>query len=184
MHNIFDFVERDKKTYLPKQASTEIGKLERTLKIGRYRIPLERPAAAAAAQVEAVLDHPRRERHLEHGAARADHVPARQVLRRAALGDDGARPPGHARHVPALHDAAGRAARSKVGCASRSSARGAGDGATWRGVLQGPENSFRRGQPAARAADPNRGRSRARARRASPSARTRSSSRRASSATG
>ncbi len=43
MHNIFDFVERDKKTYLPKQASTEIGKLERTLKIGRWRIPLERP---------------------------------------------------------------------------------------------------------------------------------------------
>ena len=44
MHNIFDFVERDRKSYLPKQASTEIGKLERTMKIGRWRIPLERPA--------------------------------------------------------------------------------------------------------------------------------------------
>jgi predicted AlkP superfamily phosphohydrolase/phosphomutase len=44
MHNIFDFVERDRKSYLPKQASTEIGKLERTFKLGRYRIPLERPA--------------------------------------------------------------------------------------------------------------------------------------------
>jgi predicted AlkP superfamily phosphohydrolase/phosphomutase len=43
MHNIFDFVERDKKSYLPKQASTEIGKLERTLKIGRWRIPLAQP---------------------------------------------------------------------------------------------------------------------------------------------
>ena len=44
MHNIFDFVERDRKSYLPKQASTEIGKLERTLAIGRWRIPLQRPA--------------------------------------------------------------------------------------------------------------------------------------------
>jgi predicted AlkP superfamily phosphohydrolase/phosphomutase len=44
MHNVFDFVERDRKSYLPKQASTEIGKLERTLKLGRWRIPLERPA--------------------------------------------------------------------------------------------------------------------------------------------
>jgi len=44
MHNIFDFVERDRKSYLPKQASVEIGKLERTMKLGRWRIPLERPA--------------------------------------------------------------------------------------------------------------------------------------------
>ncbi len=42
-HNIFDFVERDTKTYLPKQASTEIGKLERTLKVGKFRIPLHKP---------------------------------------------------------------------------------------------------------------------------------------------
>ena len=42
-HNIFDFVERDRKTYLPKQASTEVGKLEKTLKIGKWRIPLHKP---------------------------------------------------------------------------------------------------------------------------------------------
>jgi len=42
-HNIFDFVERDTRSYLPKQASTEIGKLERTLKVGKYRIPLHKP---------------------------------------------------------------------------------------------------------------------------------------------
>ena len=42
-HNIFDFVERDRKTYLPRQASTDIGKLERTLKIGKWRIPLHKP---------------------------------------------------------------------------------------------------------------------------------------------
>ncbi len=42
-HNIFDFVERDRRSYLPKQASTEIGKLERTMKIGKYRIPLHKP---------------------------------------------------------------------------------------------------------------------------------------------
>lgn len=42
-HNIFDFVERDRRSYLPKQASTEIGKLEHTFKLGKYRIPLHTP---------------------------------------------------------------------------------------------------------------------------------------------
>jgi hypothetical protein len=180
MHNIFDFVERDKKTYLPKQASTEIGKLERTLKIGRWRIPLERPTPTAA-QVEAVLDHPRRERHLEHGPARADHLPARQVLRRAAS----------AMMVPDLLGTLGTflhyttsllQRRSRAGCAFHSSA--------WAQVTARParrapgsENSFREGNPPSSCRSQSRSIARA-ARRGSPSARIRSSSRRASSATG
>ncbi|MFQ5743799.1 MAG: alkaline phosphatase family protein, partial [Acidobacteriota bacterium] len=42
-HNIFDFLDRDLRTYLPLLSSTRIGKTERTLKLGRYRIPLGKP---------------------------------------------------------------------------------------------------------------------------------------------
>ena len=43
-HNIFDFLDRDRKTYLPLLSSTHIGSVDRTLKIGPYRIPLSKPA--------------------------------------------------------------------------------------------------------------------------------------------
>ena len=42
-HNIFDFLDRDRRTYLPMLSSTRIGKVERFLKIGKYRIPLQKP---------------------------------------------------------------------------------------------------------------------------------------------
>jgi predicted AlkP superfamily phosphohydrolase/phosphomutase len=42
-HNIFDFLDRDRRTYLPLLSSTEIGEVERTMKIGKYRIPLSKP---------------------------------------------------------------------------------------------------------------------------------------------
>jgi predicted AlkP superfamily phosphohydrolase/phosphomutase len=42
-HNIFDFLDRDLRSYLPILSSTHIGKLERSLKIGPYRIPLRKP---------------------------------------------------------------------------------------------------------------------------------------------
>ena len=42
-HNIFDFLDRDRRTYLPLLSSTRIGTVERFLRLGRYRIPLHRP---------------------------------------------------------------------------------------------------------------------------------------------
>ncbi|HVS63497.1 MAG TPA: alkaline phosphatase family protein [Thermoanaerobaculia bacterium] len=42
-HNIFDFLDRDLRTYLPKLSSTHIGRLDRFLKVGRFRIPLQKP---------------------------------------------------------------------------------------------------------------------------------------------
>ncbi|HUP23672.1 MAG TPA: alkaline phosphatase family protein [Thermoanaerobaculia bacterium] len=42
-HNIFDFLDRDLRSYLPKLSSTYIGRLERFLTIGKYRIPLRKP---------------------------------------------------------------------------------------------------------------------------------------------
>jgi predicted AlkP superfamily phosphohydrolase/phosphomutase len=42
-HNIFDFLDRDRQTYLPMLSSTKVGRIERFLKLGRYRIPLAKP---------------------------------------------------------------------------------------------------------------------------------------------
>ena len=42
-HNIFDFLDRDKRNYLPFLSSTHIGSVEKSLKIGPYRIPLHKP---------------------------------------------------------------------------------------------------------------------------------------------
>ena len=42
-HNIFDFLDRDRRTYLPVLSSTHIGPPPRVLELGRWRIPLSRP---------------------------------------------------------------------------------------------------------------------------------------------
>jgi len=42
-HNIFDFLDRDPRTYLPRLSSAHIGSVDRLLKIGKYRIPLKKP---------------------------------------------------------------------------------------------------------------------------------------------
>ncbi len=42
-HNIYDFLDRDRKTYLPILSSTRIGSVEKHLKIGKYQIPLHKP---------------------------------------------------------------------------------------------------------------------------------------------
>src|SRR6185436_12082651 len=39
-HNIFDFLDRDRRTYLPRLSSTEIIGPSRFLRLGRHRIPL------------------------------------------------------------------------------------------------------------------------------------------------
>jgi predicted AlkP superfamily phosphohydrolase/phosphomutase len=42
-HNIFDFLDRDRRTYLPVLSSAHVGRTERFIKIGRYRIPVGVP---------------------------------------------------------------------------------------------------------------------------------------------
>ena len=42
-HNIFDFLTRDTRTYLPLLSSAHIGDVDKFLKIGKYRIPLRKP---------------------------------------------------------------------------------------------------------------------------------------------
>jgi hypothetical protein len=41
-HNIFDFLDRDLRTYLPQLSSAHVGKPRRIWKVGRFRIPLSR----------------------------------------------------------------------------------------------------------------------------------------------
>ena len=43
-HNIFDFLSRDATSYLPKLSSVEIGKVDRSLSLGPYLIPLGKPS--------------------------------------------------------------------------------------------------------------------------------------------
>lgn len=43
-HNIFDFLTIDRRNYLPKLSSVDIGASTRCLKLGKYRIPLGKPA--------------------------------------------------------------------------------------------------------------------------------------------
>jgi predicted AlkP superfamily phosphohydrolase/phosphomutase len=42
-HRMFDFLEPDRKSYLPLLASTRIGDVTRFLKLGKWRIPLQKP---------------------------------------------------------------------------------------------------------------------------------------------
>jgi len=42
-HNIFDFLDRDRRTYLPTLSSTRISTVDRFLRAGRFRIPLRAP---------------------------------------------------------------------------------------------------------------------------------------------
>jgi predicted AlkP superfamily phosphohydrolase/phosphomutase len=42
-HNIFDFLDRDRRTYLPLLSSAHLGRVDRYFRLGRYRIPRGRP---------------------------------------------------------------------------------------------------------------------------------------------
>jgi predicted AlkP superfamily phosphohydrolase/phosphomutase len=42
-HGIFDFLDRDPRSYLPMLSSVRIGSVDRFLKLGKYRIPLAKP---------------------------------------------------------------------------------------------------------------------------------------------
>ena len=78
-HNIFDFLDRDRRTYLPLLSSTRIGKVERFFRLGKYLIPRHTPELHLPPEIQAVLDAARRAAHLEHDPARADDVSARPV---------------------------------------------------------------------------------------------------------
>jgi hypothetical protein len=95
-HNIFDFLNRDLRSYLPELSSSRVIGPRRFWKLGRYRITLDRPTAEL------------------HGAARAHHIPPGEVQWQAALRHVHAGSEGHAgqlfplHHAPAKPDLHGR----------------------------------------------------------------------------
>ena len=120
-HNIFDFLDRDLRSYLPKLSSAHIGRVERFLRSsGKWKIPAPEAGDPHAAALQAVLDRARRAERLEHRAAGADHLPAGPLLRRATRRDVRAGPGGQPGHLPALHDASRRRRRSgRAACGCR-----------------------------------------------------------------
>ena len=42
-HNIFDFLSRDKRTYLPSLSSAHIGNVRKTIRLGKFKIPIGKP---------------------------------------------------------------------------------------------------------------------------------------------
>lgn len=42
-HNVFDFLTRDRRTYLPVLSSVHVGPPRRTLRLGKYHVPLSKP---------------------------------------------------------------------------------------------------------------------------------------------
>lgn len=42
-HNIFDFIDRDRRTYLPVLSSARVGRVERFFSLGPFRVPREKP---------------------------------------------------------------------------------------------------------------------------------------------
>ena len=109
-HNIFDFLDRDRRTYLPVLSSAHIGRVERFIKLGRYRIPRRGPELRLLRKSKpfwAVLG--------EHGIwSTILRVPITFPPDRfyGAQLSAMSRPRSarHAGHVPAVHDAASRRA--------------------------------------------------------------------------
>src|SRR5512143_3027300 len=54
-HNIFDFLSRDPRTYLPDLSSARIGKPARTLRLGRYLLPLSKPEIRGEAGIASTV---------------------------------------------------------------------------------------------------------------------------------
>ena len=142
-HNIFDFLDRDRRTYLPRLSSTRIGKVERFFRLGQVPDSATPAGADQPAPLHPVLDAAGRTADLEHHPAGADHVPARSLLRRRTERDVRARRAGHAGDVPAVHDAAGD--RTLQGGRHPRPIELRGDRVE--AVITGPENAFVTGNP-------------------------------------
>ncbi len=119
-HNIFDFLSRDPRTYLPDLSSARIGKPKRTLALGKYLLPLSKPEIRGMRKKRALLEDPGREGHRLDDPEGAHHLPAREVQGAHALGHVRPGPQGQPGNVRLLHrgrrqgpQARGRCGRSR-----------------------------------------------------------------------
>ena len=131
---MFDFLNRNLRSYMPELSSARVRQPERVLKIGRYRIPLSRPIVEMRRKSRTFWHILGEHQHRLHHPPRAHHIPAGEVPRPPALGHVHARPARHAGHLRALHHAELRASTWKAATAIR---WWSADGA-WHGEIAGP----------------------------------------------
>ncbi len=143
-HRIFDFLDRDPRTYLPLLGSTRIGQVTRFLKLGRLRIPLQKPEIRLTRGSKAFWSF-LGEHHTWSTVLRVPITfPPEKFYGAELVGHVRARSARHAGDLPALHHASSRGSASrKAGPASRCTKNG--DGYT--GRIEGPENTFLAGNP-------------------------------------
>ena len=101
-HNIFDFLNRDLRTYAPELSSAKVRRhpLSANLEVAH---PALRRLRRNAPQKRAILEDPRPQRHPQHHPARPRHLPARILQRTPAIRHVHTRPARHAGHILLVH---------------------------------------------------------------------------------
>ena len=84
-HGIFDFVHRDPKTMIPYLSTSRAEAAEKTLKLGKYQIPLGGGKVELLRHGPAVLGGARDARHRDHHHAHAGQLPALRARPSAEL---------------------------------------------------------------------------------------------------
>ena len=95
-HNIFDFLNRDLKSYVPELSSSRVRPATRVLKAWPLEHSAFEAACRVASQEHSVLEDPWRPRDHEHNPAGANHLSSRGIQWTAPVRDVHARPSRHA----------------------------------------------------------------------------------------
>ena len=86
-HNIFDFLNRDLRSYAPELSSAKVRPSRRILRIGKFEIPLERPSVEMRRKSEPFWNILDRHGVDQHDSAGAGDVSSRRFQRPDALRD-------------------------------------------------------------------------------------------------
>ena len=107
-HNIFDFLNRSLKSYVPELSSSRVRPARRVLEAGPPAHSIKPAGDRNAPQEPDVLEDSRGAQYSQHHPARAHHVSAREVRGADAFGDVHAGPARHAGQFLAVHGESGR----------------------------------------------------------------------------
>ena len=110
-HNIFDFLTPDPRTYRAKLSSVEIRPPRRSIRLGKYRIPLGKADLRLLRKSQPFWSILGKYGIFSCVQRVPDHLAPREAPGRAALGDVRPRPPRHPGDVLVLHDPAPRRGR-------------------------------------------------------------------------
>ena len=135
-HNIYDFLARDLKNYLPYLSSAQISEPKRHLRIGKYSLPLGKSGSQRTAQGNAVLALAGQGGSFLLGHSRSGNFSAGEVSRRAALRHVRARSERKPGNILFLHHAASSDKFREGGVRIPIERNGAG----FHSYIPGPEN--------------------------------------------